>query len=230
MRQPKAVRWEARDLVELLAVRYPAPEWAFFPQARNSTGYVSRTADAVAMNLWPSRGMELHGFEVKVDRGDWLKELKSPEKATKIQQYCDRWWIVAPKEIVGPAELPSTWGLLLANSGHLRCQVEAPKLQAVELDRGFVAALLRNAASLNTVSENRLKEEFERGVKHGKTWPGESAVADLIEMKASIEEDGRKLHMAASRAERLASNLEFMTRYAEKLGIAPSPDSSTGVR
>ena len=214
VRRAKAVRWEAHDLIDLLAIRYPPPEWAFFPQARDSTGYVSRTADAVVMNLWPSRGLEVHGFEVKVDRGDWLKELKTPEKATEIQKYCDRWWVVVPeKGIVQGGEIPPTWGLLVVSGGFLRCGVEGPKLNPVDLDRGFVAALLRNAAQL---PDARLKEEFERGVKHGQRW-GDGAVAELIQLKARVQEDARKMRMAASHADNLATNLEWLTRYAKEM-------------
>ena len=33
-----------------------------------------RYADAIAMNLWPSRGLAVHGFEIKISRGDWQRE------------------------------------------------------------------------------------------------------------------------------------------------------------
>ncbi len=62
------------------------------------------------MNLYPSRGLEINGFEVKGSRQDWIKELKSPEKSAPVQRFCDRWWIVAPAGIIQPGELPPTWG------------------------------------------------------------------------------------------------------------------------
>ena len=50
---------------EALKTRYNSPEYCLLPQVRNSTGYSSkvRTADAIAMSLWPSRGLTLTGFE-----------------------------------------------------------------------------------------------------------------------------------------------------------------------
>ena len=59
---------------------------------------LGRYADAVAMNLFPSRGLALHGFEIKVSKSDFKSEIENPEKSVPVQQYCDHWWIVAPAE------------------------------------------------------------------------------------------------------------------------------------
>lgn len=135
------------DMIQLLAERYPAPEYAFLPGVRNGTGAqrTTREADAIAMSLWPSRGTELHGFEVKVSRGDWLRELKEPAKAEEIARRCDRWWVaVAERDMVKPGELPPTWGLLAPRGGKLVQVIEAPRLpERGPLDRAFLAALLR---------------------------------------------------------------------------------------
>lgn len=134
------------ELMAALAARYCRPAWAFLPEVRNGTGYQRepRTADAMAMSLWPSRGLELHGFEVKASRADWLGELKNPAKAEEIAAFCDRWWlVVGDKEIVKPAELPPTWGLMIPRGTGLIAVTEAPKLDATPLDRLFVASLLR---------------------------------------------------------------------------------------
>jgi hypothetical protein len=52
------------------------------------------------MSLWPSRGIELHGIEIKVSRNDWLKELGDPAKADEIARFCDRWWVAAGDESI----------------------------------------------------------------------------------------------------------------------------------
>lgn len=75
----------AGDVMVALAHRYPAPGYALLPQVANGTGYAaSRHCDAIALSLWPSRGIRLHGFEIKVARSDWLRELKDPAKAEAI--------------------------------------------------------------------------------------------------------------------------------------------------
>jgi len=134
-----------------LEKKYPAPEWAFLRQVRDATGYAGcRTADAIAMGLWPSRGLELHGFEVKSYRSDWLRELKRPNKAEVIAPYTDRWWIVAGDEtVVGEDEVPALWGLMVVSETakrgrHIRIVRQAPKREdARSIDRLFLAAILR---------------------------------------------------------------------------------------
>lgn len=134
------------DIDAALARRHPSPEWALFFEVRNDAGFrATRSADAVAMNTWPSRGLAVHGFEIKRDRRDWLRELKQPEKSAPIQRFCDHWWIVATLDVVKPDELPPTWGLLVLRGKRLVAEREAPTLGAETLTRGFVAALLRSA-------------------------------------------------------------------------------------
>lgn len=135
------------DIKVALRGRFCAPEWALMFEVGDGTGMNQRRwADAVAMNLWPSRGLEVHGFEIKASRSDWLRELKNPAKAESVQRYCDRWWIVAPAGVVKDGELPPTWGLYEAQPGKIRQVVAAPKLDAQSVDRGFVAAMLRRAS------------------------------------------------------------------------------------
>ena len=138
----------ALDLLSLLRSRYAkraanGPTWAFIEQVRNAAGFnATRTADAIAMALWPSRGLELHGFEIKVSRSDWLRELKDPSKA--VVELVDRWWIVAPESVVHPSELLPSWGLLVArNDRWLVSAVRAERLRGPSrCKRRFDAATL----------------------------------------------------------------------------------------
>ena len=70
----KKAHWTQDELIEKLSRKYRPPEWAFLVQVKNGVGWTrkDRTADALAMSLWPSRGLELHGFELKSRRSDWL--------------------------------------------------------------------------------------------------------------------------------------------------------------
>ncbi len=150
-KKPAAARpLSESELTVLLQERFAAPEFAFMPQVRNGTGYsrrTTRTADALAMSLWPSRGLELYGFELKSDRADWMREKADPEKMEEIGQFCDRWWLVVGREdLVQPGELPPTWGLIVPQGKKLVVKVEAPKLEAKPLDRAQLAAILRRAA------------------------------------------------------------------------------------
>jgi hypothetical protein len=54
------------ELFQALRPLYPAREYALLPQVANGTGAGSkRHCDALALSLWPSRGLYLTGFEMK---------------------------------------------------------------------------------------------------------------------------------------------------------------------
>ncbi len=131
-----------------LREKYPLPEYALYFEVADATGArAGRSADAIAMSCWPSRGLDLMGFEIKASRQDWLKELRDPAKAEAICRYCDRWYLViGQKGIVRPGELPPTWGLIAPRGKKLVVVTEAPKLTPQPVDREFLAALLRKAA------------------------------------------------------------------------------------
>lgn len=136
----------ARDVKAAIARKFAPPAYALFYEVGEGTGArAGRYADAVAMSLWPSRGCELVGFEVKVSRGDWLAELKQPEKSMPIQRFMDRWWIVTPPDIVRPGELPPTWGHFVVKASGLHCATQAPALPREQIEPPFLAALLRRA-------------------------------------------------------------------------------------
>lgn len=140
----------AADIRAAIVKRCPGPEWVTAFEVPDDAGFDKRrSADAVAMNTWPSRGLEIHGFEIKVSRTDFLRELRDPAKSATIQRYCDRWYVCIPdtgkggKMIASTEELPVTWGLLTLRGGKLVTVREAPKLPADQPGRGFMAATLR---------------------------------------------------------------------------------------
>ena len=140
------------DINAALRRYYKPQEYALMFEVSNSTGTSARRhADAVAMNLWPSRGLQIEGIEVKVSRSDWRRELDNPAKAELISQYCDKWWVVTPENIVHDHELPALWGHMIVNdNGAIRVKKPAPKKDSVKpLDRPFVAAMLRRASDLD---------------------------------------------------------------------------------
>jgi hypothetical protein len=124
--------------------RFSAPEWGLLWEVPNGTGArKGRTLDALAMSVWPSRGLELHGLELKISRSDLTRELRTPDKADAVGAYCDRFWIVCPNGLATPEDMPPAWGLLLATPKTLRVAKEAEKLEPKEIDRGFLASLFR---------------------------------------------------------------------------------------
>lgn len=141
-----------KQVLDLLRARYPSPGWAFFEKVGDGTGgNQRRSSDGLAMSLWPSRGLVLEGFEVKVSRSDLARELADPSKAEAVAQYCDHWWIVVGDRSIVTKDLPHTWGLLapVSNRGHVELQVVKPAVDMTPkpIDRVFLAAILRRAAA-----------------------------------------------------------------------------------
>lgn len=196
----------AVDLFVKLRERYPENAWALFAEVGNATGtYYTGCADAVAMSLWPSRGLAIHGFEIKVSRADLLRELKSPEKSAPIQKYCDHWWLVlAAADLIAPGELPPTWGVLAVRGGRLQQVTEAPKLDASPIDRKFLASLFRRVQKVSvpraqyselesTIEDRATKLALERADEHARDanakLAGEltSAKSDLSRLQTALE-------------------------------------------
>lgn len=146
---------------EALRQRYPIRAWALFFEVSNGTGaHHSRYADALAMSLWPSRGLDLHGFEIKTDRGDWLNELKNPEKAETIAKFCDYWYLVLGSESVAKKdEVPANWGILVMEGKQLRQTKKAVPLTPKSIGRPFLAAILRRANEMADEERRRADDK-----------------------------------------------------------------------
>ncbi len=137
------------EIITRLSAKYSSPNFGFITQVRNGTGYMSnRTADAMAMSLWPSRGLHVYGFEVKASRTDWIKELKQPEKADAMAIYCHYWYLVVGNEdLVKLEELPKTWGLIVPCGKGLKVIKEAEfNKDALQFDSLMLAGIFRNVA------------------------------------------------------------------------------------
>lgn len=198
MNKQASKKYTASDLHELLKLKYAAPQFALFHEVRNGTGYAKsheRYCDAIAMCLWPSMGIELHGFEVKVSYSDWKKELADPSKSAEFIQYCDKWWIVAPKGVVPVGELPANWGLLEPKVKHLGVtRAASTNKNKKAMDPLFIASLFRRQhekmeeiekthVPVNNI-KTRLQQEYERGRKDSQRGPEHRAYEQL---KKSVE-------------------------------------------
>lgn len=160
--------WTAQDIEDHLRNRFCQPTWAFIPQVRNATGYLRqvRTADAIAMGLYPSRGLYLHGIEIKIFKNDWKKELLNPEKSEELSQFCDFWWLAAPKDIIDPGDMPTNWGLMVPHGNSMRVIKDAKILTPESIDKPFLAAILRRAQEVVT-PEGKIKLAAALGEKKG---------------------------------------------------------------
>jgi len=161
-----------QKIFELLKRRWPWPAYVMLPQVGNSTGFACRRyADAVVVSTYPSRGIYAIGVEIKTSRSDWRKELAEPEKAEAVLKYCLYWYVVAPKGLLNPAEIPEQWGLIECDSRSTRIIKRAPKLKPVAPTWEFMAAVTRRLAEhVITMEEHErlLQEERERSAEDAK--------------------------------------------------------------
>lgn len=79
---------------------------------------------------------DVHGFEVKVSRSDWLREARTDGgKSFWWRRHCSQWWlVVSDAGLVRDGELPDGWGLLVpTKTGVLRARVPARRVVAEPL-------------------------------------------------------------------------------------------------
>lgn len=135
------------NVFEILKRKYPEREYALMEEVSDASGFHrSRSADFVAVNLYPSRGLAITGIELKSFRSDWLSELKKPEKAENIFQYCDYFYLLTTSEdIARIEEIPPTWGWYVIKGEKIYTKKQAPNLTPKPLSRHFACAMLKRA-------------------------------------------------------------------------------------
>ncbi|WP_214228637.1 hypothetical protein [Pedobacter sp. B4-66] len=189
------------NIFEIVRKYFPEKEYALMQEVRNAAGFgASRSADYMAMNLWPSRGLSLHGIEQKSFRSDWTKELKSPEKADEIFKYCDYWWLLTTNDGVAKMdEIPEMWGWLHIANGKIKILKDAPKLAPCSMDRSFLACILKRAAS---------KDGFIRA----------DSIAERLEV-AKLEGENSKNYKLSQMEERLSVLQKQFSEFRQYTGI-----------
>ncbi len=71
-----------------------------------------RRIDAYALGLWMATRYLSIGYEIKVNRGDLLSELKDPEKRAVAMRHCHQFYFVTLKGLTHHTEFPEDCGLI----------------------------------------------------------------------------------------------------------------------
>jgi hypothetical protein len=218
------VKHTERSMLNLLRARHAqsggnGPAWAYMEHVRNAAGFkATRTLDAMALDLWPSRGHELHGFEVKVSRADFRRELADGGKADTWHGIVDRFWIVAPAGIVPKDELPAAWGLLECDAAGTKLRVSRPApLQTTErsdITRNVLVPMLRAAGAALAVTPEQaaLDEAYQRGVTDGMARAGSDAEALRDHLRQAQEDQDRHRGVIRQFEEAIGVELETWRR------------------
>lgn len=193
------------DIILILKDVYEKSGCVVIPKVPDATGYGKvRTADAIILSCWPSRGLSATGVEIKTSRSDLMRELQQPEKAESIARYMDMWILCVSNEKVYDgleALIPKPWGIVIVGSGNTKIKTvrEAEKMDADTWGRDFCCALVRQAsqtvfpeADLKKMVEKAGNDGFQRGwdagEKHGRESVERHSVADLRENVKKFEE------------------------------------------
>ena len=185
------------DLRARVMKLWAPPAYYVLNEVRNGTGYGRREGyvDVLAMSVWPSRGLELIGAELKVSRTDWLRELKDPEKAEKFVKYCHRWYLITANDAAKEQEIPPTWGWMVAGPKGLKTIKAAPELKPDLPDWLLLASIFRNiAAPLQGMVSEREVDNLVR----------QKALAEAADTQRTLDEMGKRANEARQDYERLA--------------------------
>lgn len=120
-----------------------------FTELRVGAGFTEgngRTIDFYTLEIAPSRGHESIAYEIKVSRGDFLKDIKSPAKQRGIRNFSDKFYYVAPKGLLKPDEIPTWAGLIEITDDfkNLEWTLHAPKLDKLPPSWSFLVSAVRN--------------------------------------------------------------------------------------
>ena len=186
----------------LRTVLHPAPAWVFGEEFNLTPGYSaligvdgSGRIDALAVHCWPSEGHEIVGYEVKISRGDFLSEIKNPDKRRLAVKMCDEFYFAVPKGMVKLGEIPEDCGLVECwkNKGERFAEVKLtrwkPKTRmeklarsVFEVPRWFMAAIMRNfdpeiinALSLAEIYHLKNKLKYRLGKHQSRKWTAKEA-------------------------------------------------------
>lgn len=235
MTAPSTVKITSQDIRRMIADRhgiaasatpssnFPAAEWALFFELRNGTGFNGGAgenyADALAINLYPSKKHWRVAYEIKISRSDFLHELKNPHKRQWAFDISNEFWFACAPGVAKPEELPEGCGLLVVSGTKLKRVVAAKQRTARALGMGEVAAIARKSMDAGAIQDAKWR--------HAGCDLDESALDELLATKwdqqrehhhQKVAEDWTKAKMADI-AKALLQAREAMA----KAGIQPFP-------
>ena len=208
---PVPERTEGR-IIGLLSERYEGSEWEFIPHFHSFRH--DRTADAIAINTWQTRGCHRVGFEVKVSRSDYKHELEQPEKRKWLEDFCHQFYFVVPIGLVKADEVPEGCGLIYATAGGLK-QVKLAKQRKVESVSNVMLAAVARAVGKRAALGNWKIFKYA-----GRDLSKDDLVQILMNNRDQIAGEIREAFIGEELRLRLASERKQMQEYQDALSAA----------
>lgn len=138
---------------DALRLHYTPDRYALFGELRCATGFGMEDADqyldAWMIGLWPSNGVHTTAFEIKVSRGDFIREMKKPKKRRRGLLLSNYFYFVAPKGLLQVSEIPTECGLIEVDmQKNIHKTLTAPFRDMGRPNWRFVASLCRRIHKL----------------------------------------------------------------------------------
>lgn len=234
------------ELMSKLAEKYPRDRYALFFDVPDAVGTnAHRRADAIAIGCWRSVGHTIDGFELKVSRSDWLREVALVSKADPFVERCDRWWLVTSSpDIAKLEEIPACWGWMALTKGGLRVQRPAPRLptEPKTIDRLFAIGILRKmqedmtlAPEVRQILEGeraRMAEKIDQEVKlrterNQRRVDELQAKVDKFEAESGLKIDDWRLGNVAKLAKAIDEMSSYGGTHWDKVAVTLSQQEHT---
>lgn len=192
-RDATARQMTAHEVVRMIRARFEFPEWV----VEEEVTLASRRLDVLAFNQWAARGRVLVGFEVKVDRADWLREVRDFAKAEPAVQQCDSFYVVAPQGVLQLEELPAGWGYLEVQGDRLVTRAYPAKREPSlvmprELAARFLTRFARRANDEERAAEHReragLRAEIRKEVEERHARERQDERAELQRLRGELDQ------------------------------------------
>lgn len=154
----------AADIVALLKQKYQHG-WIVITELRRSPGWVEeRTIDVFVMHQWPSEGFKRIGYEIKISKSDFHREIKKPQKRKSFREMSNEFYFIAPAGIIDAEKVPTDCGLIeVTPEGKLIKVVDSPWLES-NPDWNIVAALVRRALEMEVTYDGDSRREIKEAL------------------------------------------------------------------
>lgn len=124
--------------------------WICIPEFRVEAGYgyvSDKRVDLFAVA--PSVDCARVGYEIKISRRDFNREMRKPLKRWVGMLFTNRFYFVAPTNMIKRSEVPVDCGLVEVDGGVAEVKVKAPWRESASPTWPFVGSLARSITKLD---------------------------------------------------------------------------------
>lgn len=218
-REAEALAARRPSLEQLIVQKWSAPGWRAFYELCPRPGWDAGRIDVALIGAWNSNIGHRIACEVKRTRGDFLRDIRDPQKQSWVEQKFHETWYVCATDVAKETEVPEGWGLIVPTlKGDKLRVVRNPKRRDVgKLDEPLAIMMLRHVTEQAmrkryvevdgaTLTRDELDALVLRRVSDAiapKARENEAERIALHELRRTIEEERRLVHEPINEIRRL---------------------------